>query len=114
MYRLSVASPSGQTFSFGPVTVAGHPVALPHALLPITPNPAEGTSSVAFTLPSRDRVRLSVLDLQGRQLAVLASGEFDEGRHEALWNAVGSRPGLYFVRLEWPGGTAVRRLVLQR
>ena len=82
----------------------------------ITPNPARA-SRVTFALPSRDRVRITVYDLAGRQRAVLAEGEFPAGTHTREWdgrdldgNSVGS--GVYFYKLQISGQTYNRRGVL--
>jgi hypothetical protein len=63
------------------------------------------------------RVRLEVVDVQGRVVAVLAEGGFGAGRHERVWDSSTSRAraaGLYFVRLETPEGSLVRRVALLR
>ena len=73
------------------------------ALEPARPSPMRGTGQLGFVLPREARARLSILDLQGREIAVLADGVFSAGRHTATWDgntARGSAPaGLYFVRL---------------
>jgi hypothetical protein len=64
------------------------------------------------------RARLSVLDLQGREVAVLTDGVFPAGRHTAMWDGStewGSAPaGLYFVRLSAEGRVFSQRLVRLR
>jgi len=88
------------------------------ALAPPAPNPARGSLRLTFDLPRAMRVRLEVLDVQGRAVATLAEGDFSAGRHERAWNAsvAGTRAaaGLYFVRLETPEGRRVRRVALLR
>jgi hypothetical protein len=88
------------------------------ALAPPAPNPARGTLRFSFDLPRAMRVRLEVLDVQGRVVAALAEGDFGPGRHERSWDASvnGARAGagLYFVRLETPEGRLVRRVALLR
>jgi len=64
-------------------------------------------------------VRVAVLDLQGREVALLTDGVREAGRHEWSWSGQsGGRlvaPGLYFVRAEVEGGPAlVGRLVVAR
>jgi len=53
-----------------------------------------------------------------RNAATLSDGIFETGRYEKVWegNASGGRApaGLYFVRYEWPGQSAVKRLMLVR
>jgi hypothetical protein len=87
------------------------------ALAPPAPNPARGALRCSFDLPRAMRVRLEVLDVQGRVVAALAEGDFGAGRHERIWDASinGARAaGLYFVRLETPAGRFVRRAALLR
>jgi hypothetical protein len=85
------------------------------ALAPPAPNPARGALRFSFDLPRAMRVRLEVLDVQGRMVAELAEGEFSPGRHERVWDRAtgrGRAAGLYFVRLVTPEGRLVRRVVV--
>ena len=58
------------------------------------------------------------MDIQGRELAVLASGLTPAGRYQAVWNGrtdQGDAPaGLYFVKFNTPAGQMVKRLALHR
>ncbi len=98
-------------------TVSAPEAAMPSefALDRLWPSPARGGPiHVAFSMPRATQVRLSVLDLQGREVAVLAEGVVPAGRQERLWNT-GSRAvpaGIYFVRLAVDGRTWVRRVAL--
>ncbi len=84
-------------------------------LPPIAPNPTRGAGRIAFAVPRSAAVRLSVLDVQGREVARLADGVYAPGRYQILWNGeAGVRPGLYFVRLATPERTLVRRVVVTR
>ena len=80
------------------------------------PNPGNGPFRMAFALPGDTRLRLSVFDLQGREVAVLDDGVVPAGRHERTWDArssAGAMPaGIYFARLVAADRTWVRRLVL--
>jgi len=87
------------------------------ALAVPVPNPARGALRFSFDLPRAMRVRLDVLDVRGRVVAVLAEGDFGAGSHSRVWDssASGSRAsGLYFVRLETPEGRLVRRATVLR
>lgn len=83
------------------------------------PNPFNPRTSIDFTLPRREQVRITVHDLAGRQLAVLADRSFNAGVHSLIWNGTGgagqdlpSAP--YFIRLESEGAREVRKAVLLR
>jgi immune inhibitor A len=87
-------------------------------LEPVRPCPARGEARIGFTLARDAAVRLSVLDLQGRTVAVLATGTLSGGRHSIAWDGStreGAAPaGLYFVRLEAEGRVTAQRLVRLR
>jgi len=97
--------------------VEGGPVAA-LALEPVRPSPMRGAGQIGFVLPREARARLSILDLQGREVAVLADGVFPAGRHTATWDGRmerGAAPaGLYFVRLSAAGRVFSQRLVRLR
>jgi choice-of-anchor C domain-containing protein len=82
------------------------------------PNPARGASAVEFSLPAGARARVSLFDLVGREIAVLADGVFPPGSHRAVWDArIAGRaapPGLYLVSMATPGSTLTRHLLLVR
>jgi len=86
-------------------------------LAPIRPNPMSGGGRIAFTVPFRSPVRLSVFDVQGREVARLAQGDHEPGRYSVEWDGTSQRrrqSGVYFVRLDAPGVHLVQRLVLMR
>ncbi len=82
------------------------------------PNPSRGACTVAFAIPAPAPVRLSVFDMQGREIAVLAERHFEAGRHVIPWGdeIAGSKvqAGIYFIRLVSPGETRVRKAVFAR
>ena len=88
------------------------------ALASVAPNPTTGPTTAVFTLPRESAVRVSVVDLQGRELAEVASGQWPAGRHEVRWDGrarVGDAPtGIYFMRMEAGGRTFMKRFVLTR
>lgn len=88
------------------------------ALLPPAPNPARASTHIEFDLPRDSYAVVRVLDVQGREVARLADGEFPAGRHSADWNIDAQRAhpaaGIYFVRMEAGGFGFTRRLALVR
>jgi DNA-binding beta-propeller fold protein YncE len=86
------------------------------ALDPPTPNPTVGDCRIAYALSQTSRVRLSVFDVQGREIAVLMDGTQSAGRHEQRWagSAGGTRlaSGLYFVRLRVDGQSELRQRIV--
>jgi ferredoxin-NADP reductase len=99
------------------VTIASdNPTAL--ALGKPTPNPTSGPLRLRYAVPAQAAVRLSVLDLQGREVAVLAEGTQPAGWSWANWNGEtgsGRAPGgVYFFRLQSGGRQIVQRFALIR
>jgi DNA-binding beta-propeller fold protein YncE len=120
--RVALALPlttyGGLAFHGAGVTSAP-PASLPleFALAPLAPNPSRGPVRTEFALPRESHVRLSVIDLMGREVAVLANGTYSAGRHEASWNTDAGRSvpaGIYFVRLVADGRAWMRRVVRTR
>lgn len=81
------------------------------ALRPLAPNPVRGSVRVNFVAPRAAHLTLSVHDVQGRTLAVLANGEFAAGSHDLTLDSAALPPGLCFVRLNTPSGTLTQRFV---
>lgn len=92
--------------------------ALPDAprLASAWPNPTTGALQVRYGLPRAMPVRLSVVDVAGREVRVLARGEGAAGWLTATWDGRDgsgrAAPGLYFVRLATPGRVVVARVAV--
>ncbi len=97
-----------------PFTTAGEeqPEATTGSLREPYPNPAVGTVTVPYDLAEAAAVRLDIVDLLGRTVAVLADGVRPAGSYEVGFNAGRLAAGVYLLRLVTSGGTATRRLVV--
>lgn len=96
-------------------TVAGE--AAPGASAPtltVGPNPAAASATVRYTLAAPGAVRLTLTDVLGREVAVLADGERPAGPHEASFDAGRLAPGVYVVRLTAASGPVTRRVTVVR
>ncbi|MCB9357634.1 MAG: T9SS type A sorting domain-containing protein [Calditrichaeota bacterium] len=78
------------------------------------PNPFNPTTNISFTLPEAANITLSVFNLLGQQVAVLASGSYNAGAHSLVFDASSLTSGLYLVRLEAPGQSVVHRILLAK
>jgi hypothetical protein len=120
-YRLHGAYAGGDEFIYGPIAATASGGVDPSgelALSSVAPNPTSGPTTVLFTLASESKVRVSVLDVMGRELAVLTNGTMPAGRHEVRWDGrarQGAAPtGMYFMRMEAAGRTFTKRFVMAR
>lgn len=83
------------------------------------PNPFNPDVTVAFTLPARARVRVTVFDVAGRMITRVADRTLDAGPNAVTWDGramSGARvaSGVYFVRVEAVGQSTTRKLVVVR
>lgn len=82
------------------------------------PNPITPSVNLEFTLPSREPVRLEIVDVAGRMVRVLVNRELPAGRHSVRWESDERRrpisAGIYFARLRTPSRVAVQRVVWLR
>jgi hypothetical protein len=99
------------TFKLTTTAVADRPVAF--GLGMVIPNPMLTTMRIQFGLPKAGSARVSVWDLQGREIAILATGDFSAGWHSVSWNGMagnGRAPaGMYFVQLRAEGKKLFQR-----
>ena len=51
-----------------------------------SPNPFNPRTTLSFTLPTTQHVRLDIHDLRGRLVTTLVRGTLPVGRHEVVWN----------------------------
>jgi hypothetical protein len=93
---------------------AGTSLPAAYALDGAAPNPFRGEASVGFALPEAAEVRLAVYDLLGREVAVLADGPMEAGRHRARFDGRGLPAGLYVVRLTANEFIGTARITLLR
>ena len=95
-----------------PVSDEAAPSASPLALT-VAPNPSRGAARVAWTMPAPGIARVRVVDVLGRQVAVLADGERAAGPHVlALPQRLAA--GVYVVTVEAAGERAARTLTVVR
>lgn len=90
-------------------TVAGEPV-----LFAPVPNPATNLSVVQFTLPVETLANITLSDIYGNQVAVLANGNISSGLHNLTVNAgeLKLANGIYFINMTTKFGTFSQKLVI--
>jgi hypothetical protein len=105
---------------------SGGPVDVPRAadasgliLQAPQPNPASGSSVIAYSLPAEGPVELAVYDTQGRLRATLFAGLQPAGSHRVTWDGRdaqgGALPaGTYFARLAFRDQVQTRKLLRVR
>lgn len=89
------------------------------SLLPPRPNPATGSAEIGYHLSGPSRISLAVYDVLGRRVRSLVEGSRLGGAYSEVWDGrdecgLRVRSGVYFVRLQAGGVSAVQKLVLSR
>jgi len=88
-----------------------------YALRANYPNPFNPSTSIGFDIPEAGQVSVEILDLSGRQVAVLTKDHYAAGSYEVVWSAMDQHgdpvsTGVYFYRLVAGNHSMVRKMIL--
>jgi hypothetical protein len=103
----------------GATAVAAQPTPTTFDLQPNFPNPFNPSTTIAFSLPQDEHVRVSIHALDGTRVAVLADRMFAAGEHRLQWHGQDATSrelpsGTYIARLESASQARTRKLTLLR
>lgn len=76
------------------------------------PNPATQLTVFSFVLPRSGRVKLSILSVDGKTVAVPVNRTMEGGKHLVDFNVKELPSGSYFFKLETPFGAKTRRMTV--
>jgi hypothetical protein len=101
------------------VAVHRHSESGPFMLLDNYPNPFNPATRIPYLLLDRMKIRITVYDLMGREVRVLAEGEKPAGQHEAVWDGTDKKGrvvanGVYICRLVVGQFALTKKLTLAR
>ena len=117
-YRLAVKTTTGDRLTFAPVEGTAGALVKEFALARISPNPMVNMARIDYAVAREGRVKIGIVDIQGRTVATLVDGVQRPGRYTATWSGAVARgmapAGVYFVRYEAGGKSMVKRLLLTR
>jgi hypothetical protein len=82
-----------------------------------SPNPFRGATRIAYDIPFRSKVYLSIYDADGRQVRRLADGWQDAGRYSLNWDGRDKKgracpSGVYFCSLKTEDNDAVKKMLI--
>lgn len=88
-------------------------------VLPNAPNPFSTLTSIAFELPTEQRVVMAVFDLNGDRVRQLLDQVMPAGRHQLVWAGIGDDgrqlpPGVYWIRTRAGSRSQVMKTVILR
>jgi len=99
-----------------PTAVEGEEEVLPteYSLSQNYPNPFNPSTYIDFALPKPSNIRITVWDVSGRMVQVIADDNMPVGNHTVRWDADGVPTGIYLFMLETEGVRIVRKGALVR
>lgn len=77
-----------------------------------SPNPFNPRTTFSFKLTSDSYVKLTIYDIQGREVKRIVDGRLSGGLHNYEWDASGYNSGVYFYRLTANGEIYSDKLIL--
>ena len=87
---------------------------LPESFLTLEsyPNPFNGQTFFEFELPYSSQVNLSIYDVSGRRIKVLANAFYSAGKYGISWEASNYSSGLYLARIRTDLQSADNKVIL--
>ena len=76
------------------------------------PNPFNPVTTIGFTVPRTELVRVNIYDAMGRQVENLLHDVINPGQYTMTWNGSHRSSGIYFVQLLGGEYTQVRKIML--
>ena len=77
------------------------------------PNPFEGASIFEFNLSEAGKVRISLFNLQGNRVALIADEMMKAGKNEIRYENSSIQPGVYFFLVETEEGSFRRKVLVK-
>lgn len=75
------------------------------------PNPFNNALLVSYFIPYSGELKLSVVDILGREVDVLKEGKFESGYNRLVWHPSNLPSGNYFIILKHKGGIIVKKVM---
>jgi hypothetical protein len=76
------------------------------------PNPFNPATTISFQIPNAARVKLTVFNVLGQQVATLVDNQMNAGMHAVSFDASRLASGMYFYRIEAGSFAATKKMML--
>lgn len=81
------------------------------------PNPFNATTAIRFRIPRQEHVTITVYNVLGQKVSVLADGNFPPGEHRVVWDGCDRRgnaaaTGIYLYQIKSEGLTKTKKMIL--
>lgn len=82
--------------------------------LSIYPNPLKETTTIQFNLPRNSKVKISVMDILGREITAVANQELQQGNHEyTLKRSQLMANGIYIVKIAIDHHLITKKIIVE-
>jgi len=78
------------------------------------PNPFNPSTTISYSLPKAEKVRLTIYNLIGQQVEVLINKKQTPGEYRIIWDSQDLPSGLYFYELKTENFTQRKKMILIR
>jgi predicted outer membrane repeat protein len=85
-------------------------------ILSISPNPFNSSTSINYSIPAMDRIKISIFDINGRLIETLVNETLSAGIYNVVWDASMVSAGVYLLSIKDSAGkpSRIRKLVMIR
>jgi hypothetical protein len=112
LYGVGLDATRQQLATVSAMTLGPLAAATDYALYQNMPNPFNPITEITFDMPLAGHAALEVFNMAGQQVAVLANGLVQSGRHKVTFNASNLPTGMYIYRLQAGSFTASKKMLL--
>jgi photosystem II stability/assembly factor-like uncharacterized protein len=114
-YRLKQNDFNGKSIYSNVLTVNKNAISTGYALQQNYPNPFNGGTVIKFSIPEPAVISLILYDITGKEIKVLAAGNFSAGQHQvSITNKDFEKlsSGIYLYKLSSPGFSSVKKMIV--
>jgi hypothetical protein len=76
------------------------------------PNPFNPSTTIRFSIPKEQHVSLKIYNIMGNEIAELCGRDYDKGFHNINFNADKFVSGMYFYKIQTPGFSKMKKMML--
>ncbi len=76
------------------------------------PNPFNPETKIRFSIPEASYLKLSVYNVVGEEIAVLADGYYESGYQEINFKSNNLPSGVYLYKLQYNGSVRMKKMLL--
>lgn len=82
--------------------------------LQIFPNPVMENAHIEFSITSKAFIKITIYDLNGKEIATLTNKLFQRGKHQLFWDASAFPNGIYFCKFEFEEQVLTKKIIIAK